>query len=267
MEHSTSAFAGSNDLAGAHVLVTGASRGIGRATAELFGRLGCTVCVHYGRDEAAAAQTVSTIRGSGGTAFAVRANLADADGPEELIDRYRQASTDAGRPEPGIDVLVNNAATNTPAPLSALTAQNIGAVFDLNVRAVLLLTRHAVDLMPDGGRIVNVSSGVTRVASPGSVAYAASKGALDVLTVTLAAELGPRRIRVNGVAPGVVDTDINASWLRSGDESVVSDVRRLAALGRVGEPEDIAAAIAWLAGDGSRWITGTILDVSGGTRL
>ncbi|GAA2465469.1 glucose 1-dehydrogenase [Streptomyces macrosporus] len=248
-------------LTGRTALVTGGSRGIGRAVAERLGRDGARVGVHYGRDETAAKETVAAIEAAGGSAFAIRAELGvpgDAEALWEAFDREAD----------GLDILVNNAGiTGRREPLSGVTPEDFDRVFAVNAKAPFFVTRLALERLRDGGRIVNISTGLTHgAAEPSLIAYSMTKGALDVFTLTLAKELGPRGITVNAVAPGVVDTDMNADWLR-GDEEVLRRTAAQSPLGRVGEPRDIADVVAFLASDDSRWVTGQWLDATGGALL
>lgn len=248
-------------LTGRTALVTGGSRGIGRAIAERLGRDGARVAVHYGRDEAAAKETVAAIEEAGGQAFAVRAELGVPGDAQTLWSAF-DAQAD------GLDILVNNAGTNTPiAPLSDMTEEGFDRIFAINTKALFFLTRLGLERLRDGGRIVNISTGLTRGhAKPELIAYSMSKGAIDVFTSTLAKDLGPRGITVNAVAPGVTDTDMNAGWLRSDDKAWQASAD-IAALGRVGESRDIGDIVAFLASDDSRWITGQWIDATGGALL
>ncbi len=199
-------------LTGKTALVTGGSRGIGRAVAERLARDGARVAVHYGRDEAAAKDAVATIEAAGGSASALRAELG-APGDAEALWEAFDARAD------GLDILVSNAGiTGTRAGIAGTGRAEFEQIFAVNVTAVFFVVQHGLGRLRDGGRIINVSTGLTRRAGvmPDVVAYTMSKGALDQLTTALARELGPRGITVNGVAPGVVDTDMNASWLRAG---------------------------------------------------
>jgi NAD(P)-dependent dehydrogenase (short-subunit alcohol dehydrogenase family) len=231
-------------------LVTGASRGIGRAIALRLAADGMRVVVHYARDADAAAAVVEE---AGGGAFAVRASL-----PSEL-DALVAAL-------PPLDVLVNNAGIALPAPIEDVTPEAFDAVFAVNVRAPFFLVQRALPLMRDGGRIVNISSGATRIAMPMGIAYSMTKGALDTFTRTLAQHLGPRGITVNTVAPGVVDTDQNASWLR-GDPAAEAAMAARSALGRIGHTDDIADVVSFVASERARWVTGAWLDATGGAHL
>ncbi|RCG30828.1 SDR family NAD(P)-dependent oxidoreductase [Sphaerisporangium album] len=246
-------------LAGKTALVTGGGRGIGRAIALRLGRDGARVGVHYGTGERAARETVAEIEAAGGQAFALRAELGSPDGAEILW-----AAFDARAGE--LDILVNNAGVlGDLARIEEVTPENFDRVFSVNTRAPFFVTRLGLERLRDGGRIVNVSSVLTRgYTQPSSITYAMSKGALDVLTATLAKQLGPRAITVNTVAPGVVDTDMHAGRL-TGD--TLTWVESASPLGRVGVPDDIAGAVAFLTSEDGRWVTGHWLEVSGGTLL
>src|SRR5688572_16762578 len=212
------------DLSGRTALVTGASRGIGRAIAERLAADGALVAVHYGSNETAARETVDAIEKAGGQAFAVRADLSETAELDALFAGLQDAL--AGRP---LDVLVNNAAvTSYTATIEGATPEDFDRLFAVNVRAPMFLIQRALPLIPDGGRIVNVSSGVTWFARP-EVVYAMRKGALNVLTRSLAQTQGPRGITVNTVSPGITETEMNA-WLTESPE----DARRVAAMTALG---------------------------------
>lgn len=243
------------------VLITGAGRGIGRATACLAGARGWSVGVNYANDAEAANATVAEIEKAGGKAIAIKGDVSvEAD----AIGLFDAATKAFGY----VDALVNNAAIAAPvSPLADMSAERLKRMFDVNVLGAYLCAREAARRMSKsrggrGGAIVNVSSGAAKRGSPNEyVDYAGSKGALDTLTIGLAKELGPEGVRVNGVRPGFVDTDIH---------QVIGDPTRLARyvaqtpLGRAAEPAEIAEAILWLLGDGASYATGAILDVTGG---
>lgn len=252
-------------LHGKLALVTGGSRGIGKAISARLARDGATVAVAYGRDEAAAADTVERIRKDGGQAFAIHAELGrhgDAARLWEAYDEGSRAYTEGGE----VDIIVNNAGIGRSAALAALTEDGFDEVFAVNVRAPFFIVQQGLARLRDGGRIVNISSGAARLAMPEIIAYGATKGALDTFTLNLAQELGPRGITVNAVAPGIVDTDVNAAWLR-GNPEAQAHAASMAALGRVGRPEDIADIVAFLASADARWVTGRVIDATGGARL
>jgi 3-oxoacyl-[acyl-carrier protein] reductase len=248
------------DLTGKTALVTGASRGIGRAIAERLAADGARVAVHYGSNESAANETIAAIEDAGGSAFAVRAELG-VPGDVDTLFAGLQEDLD-GRP---LDVLVNNAAIiGYSATIDGATVEDFDRLFAVNVRAPLFIIQRALPLMRAGSRIVNVSSGVTWFATP-EVVYGMTKGALNVLTRSLAHTQGARGITVNTVSPGITETDMN-SWLTESPEAA-GNVARMVALGRHGQPADIADAVAFFASDDSRWVTGQVLEVNGGLFL
>jgi 3-oxoacyl-[acyl-carrier protein] reductase len=248
------------NLTGKTALVTGASRGIGRAIARRLAAEGAWVAVHYGTNEAAAKETVSAIQQTGGEAFALRARLGVDDDVDTLAAGLTKAL--AGRP---LDVLVNNAAiVDYTATIEQATRDSYDRLFAINVRAPLFITQRVLPLMPDGGRIINVSSGVTWFAIP-EIVYSMTKGALNVFTRSLANTQGARGITVNTVSPGITETDMNG-WLQEDPESQVR-VAGMTALGRHGQPADIADAVAFFASPDARWVTGQTLEVNGGLWL
>lgn len=241
-------------------LVTGASRGIGRAIAQRLAADGATVAVHYGSNDAAATDTIDAIRAAGGEAFAVRAQLG-VDGDVDTLFAALQDGLD-GRP---LDILVNNAAIATfDATIDQATPEQFDREFAINVRAPFFIIQRALPLLRDGGRIINISSGVTWFATP-QIVYSMTKGALDVLGRSLANIVGERGITVNTVSPGVTDTDMN-SWLHDSDDAPTG-ITEITALNRIGQAADIADAVAFFASDDSRWITGEDVDVNGGLFL
>jgi 3-oxoacyl-[acyl-carrier protein] reductase len=252
-------------LEGKVALVTGGGRGIGRAIAERLGRDGALVAVAYARDEKAAAEAVQRIRDDGGRAFAIHAELGRHGDALALWDAFDKAVREHA-PDGGVDVIVNNAAIGRSPDLESLTEDVFDEIFAVNVRAPFFIVREGLARLRDGGRIINISSGVTRIALPEIIAYASTKGALDTFTRTLAKQLGPRGITVNSVAPGVIDTDLNAGWLRA-DPAARARVAAQTALGRVGLPGDVAGIVAFLASPDARWVTGTVIDATGGGNL
>ena len=246
-------------LSGKVALVTGGSRGIGAAIARRLAADGAKVVVNYARSAGAAEQVVADIKKAGGDAVAVKA---DVGNPAEIPPLFEAVRKHFGR----LDILVNNAAIMRRTFLPEVTAELIDAHFNVNVRGYLLCAKQAAEMMGQGGCIINVASAISRMAYPGAVVYTATKGAIDVMTRVLAAELGPRGIRANVLAPGSTRTDMNSEKSGKTKEEERQEIA-LTALRRIGEPEDIAAAASFLASDDARWVTGTWLDVSGGIRL
>jgi len=245
-------------LAGRTALVTGGSRRIGRGIAERLGRDGARVAVHYGSNGQAAKETVAAIEAAGGSAFAIGVELGVPGDAERLWAEF-------DRHADGVDILVNNAGIGTSRAFGEIDEAEYDRVFAVNVRAPHFIAQLGAERLRDGGRVINVSSGLARNAvMPDKMAYAMTKGALDVFTRDLSKVLGPRGITVNSVAPGIIDTDTNADWLRAGDEAWAG-AAAISALGRVGTPADVADVVAFLASDAGRWITGAWLDATGGS--
>ena len=233
--------------------MTGASRGIGRAIALALDAAGHRVAL-AARDEALLSEVAATLTND---PVVLPVDLADADAPAELARRALDA---LGR----VDVLVNNAAMGVRQPTTELTAEVVDQLYAVNVRAPLLLIAALVPSMEAarGGSIVNLSSVSSQIGTPRRAAYAATKGALDAATRSLARELGPHGIRVNGVAPGVIDTDL---WAKNkAIPGVVEGIERQTPLGRWGQPDDIADVVVFLASDAARFVTGEVLCVDGG---
>ena len=240
--------------------MTGASRGIGRAIALRLALDGAMIAIHYGGNDAAANETLKAIEQTGGQAFLVKAELGVDGDIETLFSKLEKGLTG-----PQLDILVNNAAVAPQIALDQTTPEEFDRIFAINVRAPFFITQRAIPLMTDGGRIINISSGVTWFATPATV-YSMTKGALNVLSRSLANSLGSRNITVNTISPGITDTDMNPS-IRDKDVKAVERVTRMTALGRPGRPTDIADAVAFLASDDGRWITGQTLEVNGGLFL
>ncbi|MGZ0147022.1 SDR family NAD(P)-dependent oxidoreductase [Kribbella sp. WER1] len=245
-------------------VVTGGSRGIGAAIATRLGADGYTVAVHYRQDAAAAADVVGKITAAGGTAFAFATDLAEPDTGTAFWAAYDAAAGQL-RDAP-VRVLVNNAGIALNGLIEELSAEDFLRQQQINTTAPYLIIKAALPRLADGGRIVNISSGGTRVPIPRIIGYTMTKGALEALTLPLAQHLGPRGITVNAVRPGTTDTDMNADWLRGNPEASAAVVAQRA-LGRVAEPADVGDVVALLVSEDARWITGQIIDATGGERL
>lgn len=242
-------------LKGKTAVVTGGSRGIGRAIVERLCRDGAEVVFNYANSEEAADQVVSVVQAGGGKARAMRLDLKDPDGPEQLMEA---AEAHLG----SLDILVNNAAMSfTPAPLAKTDAEVFDNVMVVNARSVFLTMRYAARQMRDGGRIVNISTVNTVRPAPGIGPYAASKGAVEQLTAVAARELGTRGITVNTVSPGATDTELLRG---TNPPQALQAVIGMTPLGRLGQPSDVADVVAFLAGPDGRWITGQNLRATGG---
>ncbi|HEX4183991.1 MAG TPA: SDR family oxidoreductase [Caulobacteraceae bacterium] len=243
---------------GKTALVTGASRGIGRAAALALAEAGAQVLVHYGKDAAAAEAVVERIRAAGGHAQAVGADLAAPDGPADLA---RQVRAIAGE---RLDILVANAGITKAATIEETTVEDFDALFAVNVRAPFFLVQQLLPILRDGSSVIFTSSLAAHAAVGTLSAYAATKGAIDTMVKHFAAALGPRGVRVNAVAPGVVATDMS-SFAKT--EEGRATTMAMQALKRVALPEDIAGSIAFLASDAARWVSGETLRVDGGSKL
>ncbi|MER5796079.1 SDR family oxidoreductase [Streptomyces sp. NPDC001980] len=244
-------------------LVTGSSRGIGRATAIRLAREGALVAVHYAANERAANDTVELIEKEGGSAFTVRAELGVPGDVHELflgLERGLKERTGDTR----LDILVNNAAvTSTGSAPEDLTPDEFDRYFAVNAKAPYFLVQRAIGQMPSGGRIVNLTTGVTRTSVPDQVAYAMTKGAIEQLTFQLARILAPRGITINSVAPGITD---NGGAIFDNPQAVEA-MAKFSAFNRVGEAGDVADVVTFLTTDEARWITGAFIDATGGTLL
>ncbi len=236
-------------------LITGASRGIGAAIAKRLAADGAEVIVHYGNSAAEAANVVASITALGGKASAIQADLSKGDGPAKLAATIQHAH---------IDILVNNAGIAPFATIEETTEAVFDELSNVNMKSVFFLTQKLLAKIPDGGRIINLSSAVTRVYFPGIPAYSATKGYVDALTLHFAGALGSRNITVNAVAPGAIDTQMS-SWIHQpGGTDMLKQVQ---ALSGIGQPNQIAGVVAFLAGPDGAWTTGQIIDASGGMKL
>jgi 3-oxoacyl-[acyl-carrier protein] reductase len=247
-----------NKLSGKTALVTGASRGIGRASALALAKAGAQVLVHYSSGKKEAEAVVAEIVAAGGRADAVGANLRAANGPHALAARVRAII--GGR----LDILVANAGVARPATIEETTVDDFDDMFAVNVRAPFFLVQQLLPVMCKGSSVVLLSSLAARSAVGTLSAYSATKGAIDTLVRHFAAALGERGIRVNAVAPGVVPTDMSSFAKTDAGRDFTLGMQ---AFKRMAEPDDIASAIGFLASDEARWITGDTLYVDGGSKL
>ncbi len=245
-------------LEGKVAVVTGASKGIGAAIAKALAAEGAAVVVNYASSKAGAEAVVAAVTAAGGRAIAVQGSVAKAAEAQALIDAAIQTY---GR----LDILVNNAGVYAMALLADITEEHFHGMFDVNVLGLLLATKAAEKHLGEGASVINISSAVTSLSPPQSAVYTATKGAVDAITGVLAAELGARKIRVNAINPGIVETEgtHTAGFIGSEFESVFV---AQTPLGRVGQPQDIADIAVFLASDDARWLTGEKLVASGGLR-
>jgi NAD(P)-dependent dehydrogenase (short-subunit alcohol dehydrogenase family) len=246
-------------------LVTGASRGIGRAIALSLAAAGARVLVHYGKSAQEAEAVAAEIRGNGGLADVVSVDLATPDGPARLAAVARELIGDR------LDVLVLNAGVSKAARIADYAPDDLDTLFATNVRGTFLTVQQFVPMLAEGSNIVVVTSvaagsviGMPGLENASILAYASTKGALNTLVRNWAAILGPKGIRVNAVAPGVIDTDMSNFTKTEAGRNVALDMQ---ALKRIGKPEDVADVVAFLASDAARWITGASIPVDGGSKL
>jgi len=246
-------------LDGKVAVITGASKGIGASIAEHFAAAGASVVVNYASSKAGADSVVARIVAAGGKAIAVQG---DVSNPTDILKLFAETDQAYGR----LDILVNNAGIFEYRPLEAITPEHFHKQFDLNVLGLLLTTQEAVKLIgKDGGSIVNVSSIVGQMPLPTASVYSATKAAVDAITVSLAGELGPRKIRVNSINPGMVETEgLHAAGFAEGEFR--KQIEATTPLGRIAQPDDIAAAALFFASDEARWVTGQTLLLAGGAR-
>ena len=246
-------------LANKVAVVTGASKGIGAEIALQLGAAGASVVVNYASSKAGAEAVVAKILAAGGRAVAVQANVAQQAEVQKLFAETKAAF---GK----VDVLVNNAGVYEFAPLEGVNLENFRRMFDLNVFGLLMCTQEAAKLMPEsGGSVINISSVAGFSPPPNTSVYSGTKGAVDAITIALARELGKRKIRVNSVNPGLVETEgFHAMGQTAADFKKY--IESVTPIGRVGQPGDIAPAVVFLASDDSSWMTGEIVPISGGFR-
>jgi 3-oxoacyl-[acyl-carrier protein] reductase len=245
-------------------VITGSSRGLGAAAAKRLARDGFFVVLNYVKSKESGEGVLDNIRQSGGKGALVQGDVSTLAGISSFFTGVDAALAASGLPA-SFDVLVANAGVLISKPFAETTEADFDSLFDTNVKGVFFLVQKALPRLRDNGRIITLSSGLSRFANPMFTAYSATKGAIDVMTRVLAQELGARGITVNAIAPGAIDTDMNASWLRSDAGRAMLLGRQ--AIKRIGEPPDIADAIAFLAGPDSRWITAQRIEASGGSTL
>lgn len=235
-------------------LVTGASRGIGRAIAERLGKEGAKVVVHYATQAAFAEATVAEIKSFGAEAIAVQADLTDL---QQLKNLFATVKNIFGQ----LDILVNNAGSWNWQPFAEITPADFDHIFGINARAPLFVMQEAAAILPTGGRIINISSWSTIPSGIGTALYTGAKAALEQFTVSLAKELGPKGITVNSVLPGYTNSE---SFAQGSPEEFKQMVAQMAALGRIGEPKEIADVVVFLASEEAGWMTGQRVQVTGG---
>jgi 3-oxoacyl-[acyl-carrier protein] reductase len=248
-------------LTGKVAVVTGASKGIGASIARHLAAEGASVVVNYSTSQEGADRTVAEIEKQGGKAVAAQANVAKK---ADIVRLFAETKKAFGR----LDILVNNAGIYEFSPLEQITEEQFHRHFDLNVLGLLLTTQEAAKYFDDaGGSVINISSIVSTYAPPGASVYSATKGAVDTITRSLAKELGPRKIRVNGIAPGMVETEgTHAAGFADSENAMRKSMEAQSPLGRIGQPQDIATAATFLASEDASWITGEIWTVAGGFR-
>ena len=253
-----------SDSASKIAIVTGGSRGLGRNTVLHLAKRGVRSIFTYHSNRAEADKVVAAVSEAGGAAVALPLDTGKVSAFDAFVQEVTQTLEGMGTDR--FDFLVNNAGTSHHAPFEQVTEEDLDSLYHVHFKGVFFLTQKLLPLLHDGGRIVNVSSGLTRVSFPGSSAYASMKGAVEVLTRYLAKELGPRRIAVNTVAPGAVQTDFSGAIVRDNPavNKLVSDIT---ALGRPGLPDDIGPMIASLLAEDNRWVNAQRIEVSGGMSI
>ncbi|MBX4151484.1 SDR family oxidoreductase [Paenibacillus sp. FSL W7-1279] len=241
-------------LSGKVAIVTGASRGIGREIAERLAENGAKVVVNYASSPAKAEEVVSAIKQSGGEARAIQADIRQVAAIERLFGKTIEVYG-------GIDILVNNAGIMTTKPVAAMTEEDFDQQFAINVKGTYFAIQQAFHHMNSGGRIINFSTSVVGQMFPAYSVYAGTKGAVEQFTRQLAKEFGPKGITINAVAPGPINTEL---FTIGKSEEQIAGIANMNAFGRLGEPDDVAGAVLFLAGEESKWITGQTIRVNGG---
>jgi NAD(P)-dependent dehydrogenase (short-subunit alcohol dehydrogenase family) len=246
-------------------LVTGSSRGLGKSTTLNLAKRGVNVIVTYHRNAEEAKNVVTEVEQLGAKAVALQLDTSNTKTFDSFVEQLKQALQNTWQTEQ-LDFLVNNAGIGMNKPFAETTEDDFDQLMNTQVKGVFFLTQKLLPVIKDGGRIVNLSSGLARFTLPGYAAYASTKGAIEVLTRYLAKELGSRQITVNVVAPGAIETDFAGGAVRDNPE-INKSIAAQIALGRAGVPDDIGGAIASLLSDENRWITGQRIEVSGGQNL
>lgn len=245
-------------------LVTGGSRGLGRSTVEALARRGVSSILTYNSNKSAADKVVEGVEQAGARAVALRLDTGDTASFAAFADEARRVLDAWGASH--VDFLVNMAGTSHSGAFGEVTEGDFDAAYRVHVKGPFFLTQTLLPLIADGGRIVNISSGLTRIIYPGRIAYGAMKGAVEVMTRYMAKELGPRRITVNTVAPGAIQTDFSGGAVRDNPE-IAKHVAAVTALGRPGLPDDIGPMIASLLSEDNRWVNAQRIEVSGGQAI
>ncbi len=245
-------------------IVTGGSRGLGRNTVLSLAKRGVDSIFTYHSDQTAAEKVVGLVREAGCTATALQLDTGNLSSFNPFVETVRQVLAGLGAAR--FDYLVNNAGTSLHKAFSQTTEEELDKIYDIHFKGVFFLTQKLLPLINDGGRIVNISSGLARFALPGMSAYASMKGAVEVLTRYLAKELGARGIAVNTVAPGAIATDFSGGMVRDNPE-INKHVADMTALGRAGQPDDIGPMIASLLSEDNRWVNAQRIEVSGGMAI
>lgn len=235
-------------------IITGASRGIGAEIAKAIAQAGASVVINYTNNRSAADLVVSEIKNLGGNAIPVRADVSNSVEVKALFDA---AITHFGK----IDILINNAGTAIFKAIQDTSDEELDRIFAINVKGTFYCLRESATLLSNGGRIINISSSVTRLILPTYGAYAATKGAVEQLTRVFAKEMGSRGITVNSISPGPINTEL---FLEGKSEETIQRLAAMSALGRIGETEDIAKVVLFLASEGAAWVTGQNIGVNGG---
>jgi NAD(P)-dependent dehydrogenase (short-subunit alcohol dehydrogenase family) len=246
-------------------LITGGSRGLGKNMSIALAKKGMDLVITYNTNKQAADEVVAEVEALGQTAFAFQLDT----GNIHVFDAFFKHVTETLQTRMGsssIDFLINNAGTALYAPISDVTETQLDEIVNIHYKGVFFLTQKALPLMNDGGGIINISSGLTRITMPGSSVYGSIKTAVESLTRYMAKELGPRKIRVNVIAPGAIETDFGGGRTRDNKE-INANIANLTALGRVGLPDDIGSVVAFLCTDDAYWINGQRIEVSGGQLL